>query len=314
MVTCAHTIRDHDRGARRGGFSFNAGVSLAMIQDDGELAAPPPAAVTEAVEEAPPHVQPGQQTTVPQTADEDEEGQAVVTPESPVGQLGSPSSSVGAPPPAPTPTPNLSPREERKAAVDRPGADSPAAARPGSASATASRTICLRTLRGSNSSGALSSLAGWGRTAVGAAPAAGGAEQGAQGAPPETSAAAPGQAGMVAAAVGVGGGLGVLPSANKVVDLREVKKVRPGPLASAAAAPVPADDSDGLEEGGGPVKIDISAGKRMIEFQLKQNAADEKREAARLKSERDRAGVCRVRRQDRYVRGAVVGGPEGGGA
>eukprot|EP00752_Nemacystus_decipiens_P001926 g1855.t1 len=84
----------------------------------------------------------------------------------------------------------------------------------------------------------------------------------------------------------------------RVVDLREVKKVKPGPLASSAAAPVPADDdSDGPEqqqeeEGAGPVKIDISAGKRMIEFQLKQNAAEERREAARLKGEKERADAA----------------------
>lgn len=278
------------------------------MQDDGELALSPAAAEAEVVEEETlPHVQPAQQMAVPETADEGEEGQAAVTPdlnpESPVGQLGSPSSPVGAPP-APTPTPNVSPRGRN--AADIPGANFSAAARPGSASGTASRTICLRTLRGSKSSSALSSLAGWGGTVDAAATAGGGVGQGGGGRgsppppPPEvTAVAAPGQTGTAAVAVGVGGGLGVLPSANKVVDLREVKKVKPGPLASAAAAaaaPVPADDSDELEEGGGPVKIDISAGKRMIEFQLKQNATEEKREAARLKSERDRAGVCRVSR------------------
>lgn len=295
-VTSARHSRDNDWGLGGGVNVFPAaGVSLRlfMMHDDSEPA-PSPAATEEeaaaAEEEALPHVQPAQQVAVPETSDGDQEGQVTVTPdanptptpESPVGQPVSPSSPVAAPP-APTPTPNLSPREGK--AADAPaGADVSAAARPGSASGTASRTICLRTLRGNKSSGALSSLDGWGGTTVTAAPAvtaAGGAVE--QGVQSEAAAAAVG--------AGVVGGLGVMPSANKVVDLREVKKVKPGPLASAAAAPVPADDSDGPEEGAGPVKIDISAGKRMIEFQLKQNAAEEKREAARLKSERERAGV-----------------------
>lgn len=79
---------------------------------------------------------------------------------------------------------------------------------------------------------------------------------------------------------------------NKVVDLREVKKVRPvvlTPITVATEASV-ASSSDDEAGGGGSVKVDLSAGKRMIEFQLKVNAAEEKREAARLKSERDRAG------------------------
>lgn len=280
---------------------------VSMMQDDGQLESS--SAVTEAVEEALPHLLPAKHVGVPETADED--GQAAGTPdlnpnpnpESPVGQVSSPPSSVGAPP-APTPTPNLSPREGK--AADIPGAESAPAVQPGAASGTASRTICLRTLRGNKSSGAISSLAGWGGT-LGASPAAPAASE--QGGPPE-AAAAPGEAGPAAVVAGVGGWLGVLPSSNKVVDLREVKKVKPGPLASApAAAPVPADDSDGLEESGGPVKIDISAGKRMIEFQLKQNAAEEKREATRLKSERERAGVCvAFLSQDTGVVGTGVGG------
>lgn len=83
---------------------------------------------------------------------------------------------------------------------------------------------------------------------------------------------------------------------NKVVDLREVKKVRPvvlTPTAAATEANV-ASSSDDEAGGGGLVKVDLSAGKRMIEFQLKVNAAEEKREAARLKSERERAGQSRV--------------------
>lgn len=278
-----------------------------MMHDDAEPAPSPRAATEEtaAAEEALSCEQPAPQVAaVPDVADGDKEGRPAVTPdatqspESPVAP-GSPPSPVGAPP-APTPTPNLSPREGKATAkaADALGDDSSAPARPGSTSGTASasRTICLRTLRGSESAGALSSLAGWGGTlaaapAAPAALAAAAASEVDRVAQPEAS-AVPGQAGAVAVAVGGGGGLGVLPSANKVVDLREVKKVKPGPLASGApAAPVPADDSDGYEDGEGPVKIDISAGKRMIEFQLKQNAAEEKREAARLKSERDRAGL-----------------------
>lgn len=86
-----------------------------------------------------------------------------------------------------------------------------------------------------------------------------------------------------------------MPVANKVVDLREVKKVKPMPLATSAGDEEDYDDYEEEEEDGGggdagPVKVDLSAGKRMIEFQLKLNAAEEKREAARLKSEKDRAG------------------------
>ena len=96
---------------------------------------------------------------------------------------------------------------------------------------------------------------------------------------------------------GGGSGGGVLPSANKIVDLREVKKVMPMPLAKSAGDSEGYDDyeeEEGEGDGGGgagPVKVDLSAGKRMIEFQLKLNAADEKRELARLKSEKDRAGM-----------------------
>ncbi len=246
------------------------------------------------------------------------EGQPAMSPESPIGQglAGSKQEDeafpLAVPPAAPTPTANLSPQGGGIAAdVPREG-DVSAETRPVSAlaSATASRTICLRTLRGSASSGALSSLAGWGGPVGAAAAAAAGAKQGdaGRGSPPPPSPSSGADAAGQTCAAAVVGGLGVLPTGNKVVDLRAVKKVKPGPLATsaagagagagtgaaAAAVPVPADDSDSAEDGGGAVKIDISAGKRMIEFQLKQNAAEEKREAARLKSERERAGGVEV--------------------
>ena len=94
---------------------------------------------------------------------------------------------------------------------------------------------------------------------------------------------------------------GVPTLTNKVVDLRQVKKVRPGPLApgpvsasassSANGAPayIESEGSEGSDIGGGAVKIDLSAGKRMIEFQLKQNAAEERREATRLRREKESA-------------------------
>ena len=96
---------------------------------------------------------------------------------------------------------------------------------------------------------------------------------------------------------------GVPTLTNKVVDLRQVKKVRPSPLApgpvsasassSAIGAPanIESEGSEGSDVGGGAVKIDLSAGKRMIEFQLKQNAAEERREATRLRREKERAGA-----------------------
>ena len=96
---------------------------------------------------------------------------------------------------------------------------------------------------------------------------------------------------------------GVPALTNKVVDLRQVKKVRPGPLApgpvsasalsSANGAPayIESEGSEGSDVGGGAVKVDLSAGKRMIEFQLKQNAAEERREATRLRREKERAGA-----------------------
>ncbi|CAB1096720.1 unnamed protein product [Ectocarpus sp. CCAP 1310/34] len=195
------------------------------------------------------------------------------------------------PPPAPTPTP--SPREPN----DKDAAATPVSTLPAQESApdAASRTICLRPLPETKPIRPLSSLAGWGgvtKAAAAAAASTGGQEIAGSGTPPPPEVAAVnGQADAVLVGEKVGGGgLGVLPSANKVVDLREVKKVKPGPLA--ASAPVP-DDSEGEEEGaGGPVKIDISAGKRMIEFQLKQNAAEEKREAARVKNEKGMADAA----------------------
>ena len=315
---------------------FFGGVGLACcdsrcvtgtMNNDGVAASA--AAVTAAVEEASTPAQAAQQMiAVPETADDGEgdgQGRPAVSPESPAGLSGSPGGDDGSeaspvsavPPAAPTPTPNLSPQGGKPADIPGDDAAAPAEARPAPAStpasATASRTICLRTLRGSTSSGALSSLAGWGgpvgvaaaASSAAAAAAAGGAKQGdaGRGSPPPMATSgtdAAGQAGTTAVVgTGVVAGLGVLPTANKVVDLREVKKVKPGPLAASAppVAPVPAEDSDGTEEGGGPVKIDISAGKRMIEFQLKQNAAEEKREAARLKSERDRAGALSAERR-----------------
>ncbi|CAM9282237.1 unnamed protein product [Pylaiella littoralis] len=291
------------------------------MNDVGELAASPPAAATEiASEGVPPDEQPpAQQTTVPESVGE--EVHAALTPEYPMELAGSleedvdsEHSLVGGAPSAPTPTPNLSP--ERGISADDDGTAAAAAAAAaavssaavapsGPASATASRTICLRTLRRTKPS-VSSSLAGWGGT-VGAAAAARVVEQGSSGRssqPLPPGAAAPDLTGM--AVVGVAGvGLGVLPTVSKVVDLREVKKVKPGPLAaSAAVAPVPADDSDGFEEeagGGGSVKIDISVGKRMIEFQLNQNAAEEKREAARIKSERDRADATIAEESQRML-------------
>lgn len=191
----------------------------------------------------------------------------------------------------------------------------PATAAPGSTSAV-SRTICLRGLRAntaqssSSSSGATGGaggLAGWG--GKGAVVPSGGAsasvEQGNEGrgfpasSAEATAAAAAGQVRVADGATGgAGGGAGVAaPLANKVVDLREVKKVRPGPLAAdvsnAAKEYGGFDGTEGEEDaGGGLVKVDLSAGKRMIEFQLKMNAAEEKREAARAKSEKDRTGRC----------------------
>lgn len=101
-------------------------------------------------------------------------------------------------------------------------------------------------------------------------------------------------AGVAACAGSTGTVVGVV--GNKVVDLREVKKVRPVVLTPIAAMVAPTASSSDEEElaGGGLVKVDLSAGKRMIEFQLKVNAAEEKREAARVKSERDRAGQFRL--------------------
>lgn len=284
----------------------------AIMNDGGELTASAAAAATEAAtEETPPDVQlAAQQIPVPKGGGK--EGQAALTAEYPVElvgaveeDVGSAHASVGSAPLAPPPTPNPS-RELGKIVNDGETAaaaeTSSTTASSASASATASRTICLRTLRGANPSmSSRSSLDAWGGT-VSTAAAPDVVEQGNGGcvsppSPPPPGAAAPGQACTTVAGV-VGGGFGVLPTVSKVVDLREVKKVKPGPLAaSSAAAPVPADDSDGFEEesgGGGSVKVDISVGKRMIEFQLNQNAAEEKREAARIKSERDRAGACRV--------------------
>lgn len=216
-----------------------------------------------------------------------------------------------------------------------PTAAAAVAAVPPSAAVSAvppSRTICLRTLRGktpqqlsssSSSSSVHTSLAGWG--GFGGAPGCPASssakaveardEQGDPGQesspplPPSPSVpVAVGQTGTTVV-IGTGGGgisgSSVLPLTNKVVDLRDVKKVRSGPLAVTSVMPTStsptSDDGDGEEPAGfifeedeaevGPVKIDISAGKRMIEFQLKLNAVEEKREAARLKSEKERAGI-----------------------
>lgn len=269
-----------------------------------------------AAEEAAP--QPAQKVAVPPESADGGDNQAAVTPESPRETAGfgadnddgggsedavTSSTAAAATPPPSAPTPTPSPREPN----DKDAAATPASTLPRqeSASEAASRTICLRTLPGTKPIGPLPSLAGWGgvtKAAAAAAASTGGQEIAGSGTPPPPEAAAvSGQAYAVLVGEKVGGGgLGVLPSANKVVDLREVKKVKPGPLA--ASAPVP-DDSEGEEEGaGGPVKIDISAGKRMIEFQLKQNAAEEKREAARVKNEKGRAGSC-IEVSTRRVRG-----------
>ncbi|CAN0465702.1 unnamed protein product, partial [Ectocarpus sp. 12 AP-2014] len=251
--------------------------------------------------------QPAQKVTVPPENADGGNNQAAITPESPRETAGfganndvgggsedavtSGTAAAATPPPAPTPTPT--PREPN----DKDAAATPASTLPAqeSASDAASRTICLRPLPGAKPIGPLSSLAGWGgvtKAAAAAAASTGGQEIAGSGTPPPPEVAAvSGQADAVLVGEKVGGGgLGVLPSANKVVDLREVKKVKPGALA--ASAPVP-DDSEGEEEGaGGPVKIDISAGKRMIEFQLKQNAAEEKREATRVKNEKGRADAA----------------------
>lgn len=137
-----------------------------------------------------------------------------------------------------------------------------------------SRMICLRSLRNGGDG------AGKAQAAVTTAAAT----------------ARTGAASIVACAGSTVGVAGVV--SNKVVDLREVKKVRPVVLTPIAAMVAPAamvasaaSSSDEEElAGGGSVKIDLSAGKRMIEFQLKVNAAEEKREAARVKSDRDRVG------------------------
>ncbi|CAM9954006.1 unnamed protein product, partial [Hapterophycus canaliculatus] len=246
--------------------------------------------------------EPSQQITVPEVATE--EDRAAITPES-LGQAasfreddGSDDSSASAPAALQSPTPT--PPQEGKDPGAVGAASSSAPAPPGSAAEGSSRTICLRTLRVSKSSSAISSLAGWGGVAIAAAAAAAATATG-------TAAAAGGEdLGSGQAGTAASGGLGVLPTANKVVDLRQVKKVKPGSfeataaaaaaaaaaMAAAASAAPALNHSEMLEEEGGPVKIDISAGKRMIEFQLKQNAAEEKREAARLKSEKDRADAA----------------------
>ncbi|CAM9396989.1 unnamed protein product, partial [Ectocarpus sp. 13 AM-2016] len=255
--------------------------------------------------EAAPH--PAQKIAVPPENADGGNIQAAITPEFPRETAGfganndvgggsedpvtSGTAAAATPPPAPTPTP--SPREPN----DKDAAATPASTLPAqeSASDAASRIICLRPLPGTKPIGPLSSLAGWGgvtKAAAAAAASTGGQEIAGSGTPPPPEVAAvSGQADAVLVGEKVGGGgLGVLPSANKVVDLREVKKVKPGAIA--VSAPVP-DDSEGEEEGaGGPVKIDISAGRRMIEFQLKQNAAEEKREAARVKNEKGRADAA----------------------
>lgn len=216
-----------------------------------------------------------------------------------------------------TPTQAPGPQEEAPTPINT---TANAAATPACAT---SRTICLRTLTlpGKNaqtSSSLLSTststfLAGWGGAAggassVGPAPSAPAPASTAVTAPPPGVEVAGGQPGTTSVGLGVAGagvvsngGGGVTPSVNKIVDLREVKKVRPGPLAAGAGVATSASEGSGSasadgewseeDSAGGLVKVDLSAGKRMIEFQLKVNAAEERREAARIKSEKERAGM-----------------------
>lgn len=165
----------------------------------------------------------------------------------------------------------------------------PTPAAKGTTAGTSGRLICLRALRGNEVATAGTAGSGGGGGG-GAAASAGGQEEEKYG----TAGPAADQAGAVIVGTG-GGGVVVGVPAKKIVDLREVKKVRPGPLEPAEAALTDSGGDGGNEEeetleGRGLVKVDLSAGKRMIEFQLKVNAAEEKREAARVKNERERAG------------------------
>lgn len=138
-----------------------------------------------------------------------------------------------------------------------------------------SRTICLRSLRGTNtvvpsssapSVAGRSDMSGWGKPLI----------------PSLRLVSSP----VVSAKERQNVGHGV-PMANKVVDLREVKKARPVQLATSTGT-----ESEELEESSssqGPMKLDVSACKRMIKYQLKKNEAEERREATRYKMEKERA-------------------------
>lgn len=139
-----------------------------------------------------------------------------------------------------------------------------------------SRTICLRSLRGTNtavpsssapSDAARPDMSSWGKPTI--------ASLGLASSP-------------VVVAAGEGQNVDCkVPMANKVVDLREVKKARPGPLATSKG--IESEEPEESSSGSGPMKLDVSACKRMIQYQLKKNAAEERREAMRNKVEKERA-------------------------
>lgn len=138
-----------------------------------------------------------------------------------------------------------------------------------------SRTICLRSLRGTNtvvssssapSDAARPDMSDWGKPTV--------ASLGLASSPV-----------VVSAVEGQNVGHSV-PMANKVVDLREVKKARPIQLATSTG--IESEEPEESSSGQGPMKLDVSACKRMIKYQLKKNEAEDRREAVRNKMEKER--------------------------
>lgn len=172
------------------------------------------------------------------------------------------------------------------------------------APAISSRTICLRSLRGGASvaPAAIAAASARDEDTAGAATAAatataaagwGSSEEG-EGTEQQKGLPSPGSS-----AARAGGDTGVA-SVKKIVDLRDVKRTT-GPLRplSRTGGSFTSSSDCGSSQGGegrpastsGSVRVDLSAGKRMIEFQLRSNAAEERRQAARLKLEKERAGT-----------------------
>ena len=142
--------------------------------------------------------------------------------------------------------------------VEEIGAPTPHAAAP----AVASKMICLRSLRAGNVTvppSSAPSLGRWGACSGGSGGVeAAGLSKAGHGCSPSPDAV--GERSNAASCE-------VPMAARKLVDLRQVKKVKSGPLPPGPAGPASStDEASAFISSEGSVKVDMSAAKRMIKF------------------------------------------------